>query len=115
MRITIDTSIAPHRIEIEGDCTIGELTDFLSKYYPDFAWRDIKIGGKQYTINLPQTRPWVQPLTNPNPWIGGPLSPPQPYTGDPFTGGPSIVYCSDTNSFTNAVTGDPVTFTGLTK
>lgn len=72
MKITIDTDQTPHRIEVKGQTTLGELIEFLSKYYPDFTWKDLRLGdgtmfnlgdwGKQtYTPHQPS--PWVtQPI-----------------------------------------------------
>lgn len=117
MKITIDTTFKPHRVEIEGDCTIGELIEFLSKYYPDFTWKDVRIGGK---INLGgtgyqgyrggTTSPHIQPFTTqPWPTIGG-------GTNDIWTigdfPGPTITYASDSNSFTNSA-GETVQVSNL--
>ena len=44
MKITIDTDKTPHQIKIEGTASLGELIEFLSKYYPDFTWKDVRIG-----------------------------------------------------------------------
>jgi len=48
MKITIDTSYIPHRIEVNDDCSLGEITEFLSRYYPDFTWKDVRMGPKPY-------------------------------------------------------------------
>lgn len=99
MKITINTNTKPHTVEIEGSCTIGELTDFLSKYYGDFTWRDIQISGKSMGINIPWVQPTTQPFTSPAwPNQGGTTTPWR--IGD-FPGS-TITYCSDTNSFTTA-------------
>lgn len=119
MKITIDTTFKPHRVEIEGDCTIGELVEFLSKYYPDFTWKDVRIGGK-HTISLggyagTTTTPWIQPHTT-QPWPpstiigqGGTFT----TAGPTGTMGPQgintnlIMYSSETGNFTNAE-GNPI-------
>lgn len=46
MKITIDTNTTPHTIEVHGKSTLGELIEFLSKYYPDFTWKDVAVGEK---------------------------------------------------------------------
>ena len=114
MKITIDTTFKPHRVEIEGDCTIGELIEFLSKYYPDFTWKDVKIGGK-YVVNLggyhgTSSTPWTQPgITQPWPGStiigqGGTFT----TAGNTFSGlANTLIYSSETGTFTNSA-GDPI-------
>lgn len=109
MKVTIDTNFTPHRVEIDGDCTIGELIEFLSKYYGDFTWKDVKIAGTKYVYNGLTTG--LGTITTPNiqtwPGTGG-----NPYTiGTPFPGS-TITYCSDNNTFTNSV-GDTVQVNSL--
>lgn len=106
MKITIDTTFSPHRVEIEGDCSIGELIEFLSKYYPDFTWKDVRIVGKIGTwTGTGVTTPYLQ---SPNPWINPGTTPWK--IGD-FPG-TSITYCSDNNNFMNS-NGDIVNVTSL--
>lgn len=109
MKITIDTSSTPHRVEIEGDCTIGELIEFLSKYYGDFTWRDVRISARGYTINVPRTQPFI-PLTNPGTGVWPTIGSPQPWVTDsPFRigdfPGTTLIYQSDTNTITDVTAG----------
>lgn len=72
MKITIDTDQTPNRIEVKGSASLGELIEFLSRYYPDFTWRDIKIGdGTMFNLQnwtdamtrqqfVPGNTPWNQ-------------------------------------------------------
>jgi len=84
MKITIDTDHTPHRIEVKGSTSLGELIEFLSKYYPDFTWKDVRIGDGTMFEAIDWTKLWKDtgnfPVTH---------SP--PYTGD-------IVYRSGTTT-----------------
>ena len=60
MKVLIDTN--NKSIEIHGICTIGELTDFLSKFYPDFTWRELTITQYSYPNQTYPTYPNPQDI-----------------------------------------------------
>ena len=68
MKITIDTDHTPHRIEVKGSASLGELIEFLSKYYPDFTWKDVRIGDGTMFEAIDWTKLWKDtgnfPVTN---------------------------------------------------
>ena len=119
MKITIDTTYTPHSITVEDGCTLGELTSFLSKYYPDFAWKDIRIVskivyGNQWGTTGSGTYSTLVGTTGPIGAVGVPgpsgHTTTQPWAVGNFPGS-SITYCSDTG-FTNAA-GNNVVLTSL--
>jgi hypothetical protein len=89
MRITIDTGLHPgdkHHIKVEGEYTMDELIKFLSRYYPDFTWKDVVI-----CQELPAVARglWSQIKdTSRQPYNPTPIQPwgSVPYIGDVITG-----------------------------
>jgi len=84
MRITIDTGPFPddyksHVIKVHGHYTMDELIKFLSRYYPDFTWKDVQI-----CEELPKYNRGIWDQINKAPiqsWPGTGV----PYTGNPIT------------------------------
>jgi len=82
MKVLIDTN--NKSIEIHGICTIGELTDFLSKFYPDFTWRELTITQYTYPNQSYPTYPNLGKPFNPQDIFIGGTTTGQPYTGNPI-------------------------------
>jgi hypothetical protein len=93
MRITIDTGYFPsekHKIKVHGTYTMDELIKFLSKFYPDFTWKDLEITdqlpeqskGLWDQIHKASTPTWPSSGSG-TPYTGNPIT----YTGTGITNG----------------------------
>lgn len=109
MKITIDTSFKT--VEVEGQCTMGELIEFLSKYYPDFSWKDLRISSKIQTYTgYTGTTLLGHSGTYTGTGTTGTMGPIGIQGQAGISQGPFITFCSDTNTISNSATGETSAF-----